>query len=173
MIELDNRKITDNGQVVCSDQAIEQLIYRGHNLEGIIADNSIDVRLFNQINRLFDMPYNSIKIYDLSEDLPIKWFSDWFTPEPYSNLDIEVWLINKCKTSDEQLRCVEELVLYQERNMYPILKYLLYMVEMFRKNKVLWGVGRGSSVSSFVLYLIGINRINPMLFNLDIKEFLR
>ena len=57
--------------------------------------------------------------------------------------------------------------------MLPVLRHLVYMVDHFRREGITWGVGRGSSVSSFVLYLIGINRINPLEFGLDIKEFLK
>ena len=44
---------------------------------------------------------------------------------------------------------------------------MIFLVDTLRQNNVIWGVGRGSSVSSYVLYLIGINRINPMKFNLN------
>ena len=44
---------------------------------------------------------------------------------------------------------------------------------MLRENNRVWGVGRGSSVSSFCLFLIGVHKINPMLYDLDYKEFLR
>jgi DNA polymerase III alpha subunit len=42
-----------------------------------------------------------------------------------------------------------------------------------RKNKIVWGVGRGSSVASYVLFLIGIHKVNSLKYNLDIKEFLK
>jgi len=42
-----------------------------------------------------------------------------------------------------------------------------------QENKVIWGVGRGSSVASYVLYLIGVHRVNSMYYNLDVGEFLR
>ena len=42
-----------------------------------------------------------------------------------------------------------------------------------RKNSVLWGLGRGSSVASYVLYLLGVHRINSLYYDLDIKEFLK
>jgi len=47
------------------------------------------------------------------------------------------------------------------------------MVDNLRKRNVVWGVGRGSSVSSYVLFCIGINRIDPLKFNLDVGEFLK
>jgi DNA polymerase III alpha subunit len=57
--------------------------------------------------------------------------------------------------------------------MIPVLRQLLYMIDRWRESSVVWGVGRGSSVSSFVLYLIGINRINPRRFGLDASEFFK
>jgi DNA polymerase III alpha subunit len=41
------------------------------------------------------------------------------------------------------------------------------------ENHVIWGVGRGSSVASYVLYLLGVHRIDSMFYDLDVSEFLR
>ena len=57
--------------------------------------------------------------------------------------------------------------------MIPVLRHLAWIVYHLRKMEIVWGVGRGSSVSSLLLYLIGINRIDPMKFGLDISEFLK
>jgi len=48
-----------------------------------------------------------------------------------------------------------------------------YLVDLMRENNIVWGVGRGSSVSSFVLFLIGIHRINSIYYDLDVEEFLK
>ena len=66
-----------------------------------------------------------------------------------------------------------ELLLFQERDMFDLLKYLKYLVDTMRENNIIWGVGRGSSVSSFVLYLIGIHKINSLYYDLSIEEFLK
>jgi DNA polymerase III alpha subunit len=42
-----------------------------------------------------------------------------------------------------------------------------------RKENIVWGVGRGSSVASYVLYLIGVHKIDSLYYNLDVEEFLR
>jgi len=42
-----------------------------------------------------------------------------------------------------------------------------------RKNNLVWGVGRGSSVSSYLLYLIGVHKVDSYKYRLDIKEFLK
>ena len=57
--------------------------------------------------------------------------------------------------------------------MMDLLRFLKYMVDKFRENTILWGVGRGSSVASYCLYLLGVHKINSLKYDLDIKEFLR
>jgi DNA polymerase III alpha subunit len=53
------------------------------------------------------------------------------------------------------------------------LRYLKYLVDVMQNNRMIWGVGRGSSVASYVLYLLGVHRIDSMFYELDPKEFLR
>ena len=54
-----------------------------------------------------------------------------------------------------------------------MLRYLRYLVDTLRANGIVWGVGRGSSVASFVLYKIGVHRINSIEHDLDFNEFMR
>ena len=99
--------------------------------------------------------------------------SNWHMPDDYKQLDIAKWVLDQCKTDAELQRVGEELLLFVERNLLDLLRYLKYLVDLMRANNILWGVGRGSSVASYVLYLIGIHRINSMYYDLDIKEFLK
>jgi DNA polymerase III alpha subunit len=97
----------------------------------------------------------------------------WFMPETYHRLDIAQFVLDACKTQDELQRAGRELILYQEKDLFPLLKYLKYLVDTMRENNIVWGVGRGSSVASFVLYLIGVHRINSLYYDLSIDEFLK
>jgi DNA polymerase III alpha subunit len=94
-------------------------------------------------------------------------------PNEYKELDIESFLINECTTESEISRVKEEIVLFRKHNMINLLRFLKYLVDTMRKNNVLWGVGRGSSVASYCLYLLGIHKIDSLKYQLDIKEFLR
>jgi DNA polymerase III alpha subunit len=38
---------------------------------------------------------------------------------------------------------------------------------------VLWGVGRGSSVASYCLYILGVHKVDSIKYELDIHEFLK
>jgi DNA polymerase III alpha subunit len=81
--------------------------------------------------------------------------------------------LDQCKNDAELQRAGEELIMFQERDMFTLLKYLKYLVDTMRKHNVVWGVGRGSSVASFVLFLIGIHKINSLYYDLSIDEFLK
>lgn len=98
---------------------------------------------------------------------------NWFMPIEYQNLDIAKWVLDQCTSEEELQRAGQELLMFQERDMFTVLKYLKYLVDTMRKNNIVWGVGRGSSVASFVLFLIGIHRINSLYFQLEIGEFLK
>jgi len=99
--------------------------------------------------------------------------SNWYMPDEYQNMDIAKYVLDKCTNEEELQRAGQELLMFQEREMFPLLCYLKYMVDTMRENKVVWGVGRGSSVASYVLFLIGIHRINSLYYGLSIDEFLK
>tara|TARA_Y100000748_G_C15454434_1_gene472297 strand:- start:784 stop:1305 length:522 start_codon:yes stop_codon:yes gene_type:complete len=97
----------------------------------------------------------------------------WHMPEKYYDLNVLDWLLDKCQSEQEKIRVKEEYNLFDKKKFVKVLQFLIYFVDTLRANNVVWGVGRGSSVSSFCLFLIGVHKINPMLYNLDYKEFLR
>ena len=66
-----------------------------------------------------------------------------------------------------------ELAEFEARNLFPILQLLIYIIDTMRKNNLVWGVGRGSSVASYILYLLGVHKVNSVKYNLNIKEFLK
>ena len=64
-------------------------------------------------------------------------------------------------------------MMYLERGLFDLLNFLRYMVQVMRDNNIVWGVGRGSSVASYVLYLIGVHKIDSLYYDLDVTDFLR
>ena len=97
----------------------------------------------------------------------------WFMPNEYIEFDIAKYVLDLCETDEELQRVGQELLLFQQREMFPLLRYLKYLVDTLRKHNIVWGVGRGSSVASYVLFLIGIHRINSLYYELSIDEFLK
>jgi DNA polymerase III alpha subunit len=168
--------ITDKyGQQIYSEKDLCDLYLKNPN---IVLKN---VLIHDRVN--FDPSLNLNEIpkliqYVINEDLTVEEFDtkckeNWYLPEEYLDFDIAKFVLDQCKSEAELQRAGEELLLFQERDMFMLLKYLKYLVDIMRKHNIIWGVGRGSSVSSFVLYLIGIHRINSLYYDLSIDEFLK
>ena len=99
--------------------------------------------------------------------------ANWFMPQKYHELNVLEWLLNKCQNDSEKKRVEQEYLLFEKKNFIKVLQFLIYFIDTLRANNIVWGVGRGSSVASFCLFLIGVHKINPLLYNLDYTEFLR
>ena len=94
-------------------------------------------------------------------------------PQKYHELNVLEWLLNKCQNDTEKKRVEQEYLLFEKKKFIKVLQFLIYFIDTLRANNIVWGVGRGSSVASFCLFLIGVHKINPLQYNLDITEFLR
>jgi len=151
------------GEIVYNIEDVVDLIMTEKSTVGITVDTSVDLE-----NTFPETDISlSVDEYDLMNQ------HRWLMPEEYQQLDIAQHIINCCKTEAEMQRAGRELLMFQERNLFNLLKYLKYLVDTMRANNIIWGVGRGSSVSSYVLYLLGVHRIDSMYYDLDPGEFLR
>jgi len=99
--------------------------------------------------------------------------TNWFIPYEYKTMDILDWLYQQCPTPEIRERVVEELRLFAKHDMIPVLKTMKYVVDTLRANNVVWGVGRGSSVASYVLFIIGVHKIDSVKYKLPINEFFK
>jgi DNA polymerase III alpha subunit len=162
------------GIPVYSSEDVIDLIYQGKSniLKDILVEPDTEI---NQFNNNADEPlkvYQELSILESEFDSLLQ--NDWLMPEHYKKLDIEAWLYEQTPPWDpEHTRVQEELEAFKQRNMLNLLRWMKYFVDTCRKNNVVWGVGRGSSVASYVLYLIGVHKINSLKYNLDWREFLR
>ena len=153
------------------------MIYTGHSdkVHVVLCDESDDVDKFNKA--MEEQGLSKLQKY-IPLDVDQTTFdgvcqSEWFMPDEYKNMDIAEYLQSKCKTQEELTRYFEEYAEFNKRGMLPLLRYMVYLVDFMRENDIVWGVGRGSSVASYVLYLIGVHKIDSIQFGLDWREFLR
>ena len=160
-----------------SNRDLIDMIYSGHadKVHVVLCDANDDVDKFN--SAMEEQGFDKLQKY-IPLDVDQKTFdgvcqSEWFMPDEYKNMDIYTWLKDKCQTQQEHTRVQEEFKAFAERNMTDILCYMVYLVDFMRENDIVWGVGRGSSVASYVLYLIGVHRIDSIQYDLDWREFLR
>lgn len=166
------------------------MIYSGHadKIHVVLCDPNDDVDKFNTAMEEQGLP--ALQKY-IPLDVDTKTFDsvcqgEWFMPEEYKVYDLLSFFdvsvaretgfpisnLGYMKTP-EYARMKEELKAFQERDLIQLLRYMKYLVDFMRKNNIVWGVGRGSSVASYILYLIGVHRINPIQYDLDWREFLR
>jgi len=172
-------KTDDLGIPRFSNKDLVDMIYSGNidKCHVVLCDPSDDVDMFNKA--MEEQGFDKLQKY-IPLDVDQKTFdsvcqSEWFMPNEYKELDVEAHLLGKIggKLTIEWARCLEELEAYKQRDMYPLLRYMIYLVDYMRGNDIVWGVGRGSSVASYVLYLIGVHKVNSIQFDLDWREFLR
>lgn len=158
---------------IFTDNDLFDALYKGQNLSAnMFVEHSKDIESFIQISGLnFWQPLDD---YDIPlEEYDLAMTGDWFMPDEYKTLDIENWVLDQCNGTVELTRVAEELVEFRSRNMLDLLRWLKYFVDTMRTNNLVWGVGRGSSVASYVLYKIGVHKVDSMKYNLDWQEFLR
>ena len=98
--------------------------------------------------------------------------NNWFIPRSYQEMNIETFLLENSPESNHP-RIIQEIDLYKKHNMITMLKTMKYIVDTLRTNNVIWGVGRGSSVASYVLHIIGVHKIDSVKYNLPIEEFFK
>lgn len=97
----------------------------------------------------------------------------WSMPASYKTINVLEYLLAKCQTEKQEERVCQEYIAFEDRELIDVLRFLIFLVDHMREHKYVWGVGRGSSVSSYILFLIGVHRIDPLKYNLSIDEFLK
>lgn len=97
----------------------------------------------------------------------------WFMPEYYQNLDVIEYFSNKVTTDIEIKRVAEELDLFFESDNIDLLKYCIYLGDVIKENRIVTGVGRGSSVSVYLFYLAGLHKVDSNKYNLDYRDFFK
>ena len=166
------------GEIILDETDLCNLIMQGRDLTQMkcVVEHGVDIELTIKLLEdpgqliLWTFPDNS----DISmSDWDNTQQRHWHMPPEYQQLDIAEHVVGLCDTAEILQRVAHELLLYQERGLFDLLRYLKYLVDIMHDNHVIWGVGRGSSVASYVLYLLGVHRIDSMYYDLDAGEFLR
>lgn len=165
-------RIDEYGTCIYQEEDLFKLLYNDTvDFSDILIERSSDI---DKLIEFSSLQLNEYKKSELSfEEFDKNNQNIWFVPDEYRNFDIYEFCMVSCDNEEQLIRCYEELVLFEKLNMIPLLGVLKYIVDTLRANNTLWGVGRGSSVASYVLYKLGVHRIDSMKYELDYKEFLR
>jgi len=154
-----------NDIIADTNTAIE-VLYRDRSLTDIIVSEEL-CEEYNKVAQLLELdPLHST--IDSSTDFVI--------PDEYKQINVEQYILNLVPADSDPLviaRVEEELALFNAKNLYSLLQLMIYIVDAMRKENIVWGIGRGSSVASYCLYLLGVHQIDSIKYELDIHEFLK
>jgi DNA polymerase III alpha subunit len=162
------------GELIYTEDDVCDLIMKGHtDLPGMITDSSVELKYLAEVlDSVPDWRNEPTRTIDPAE-FHAQQQATWHMPAQYKNMDIAAHVLGLCNTEAELQRCGKELLLYQERGLFDLLRFMAYMVDVMTEHNIVWGVGRGSSVASYVLYKLKVHQIDSMYYNLDVEEFLR
>jgi len=167
IIDLKNRFVIESGEVILTYDCLLELARDGIAFHSYRMEANPLLDTYNKISE------NPVEIFDNTKKA-IK--AQWFTPEPFASLDLTEFCC-KCLVAfnllseEYSIRLEKEFFEIEKKSLTNLMRHAAYIVDTFRKNKVVWGVGRGSSCASLVLYLIGLHKIDPVRYNIPMKEF--
>lgn len=167
------------GEMIFNQDDVCHLLMQGRTVESLKnmrVDASVDLEkaslLLDCIPALVN--YNTLNDeQETIEEFDQRLQKTWHMPQDYKEMDIAKYILEQCNNEAELQRCGQELLLFQERGLFDLLKFLKYLVDTMTEHRVIWGVGRGSSVASYVLFKLKVHRIDSLYYNLEPTEFLR
>ena len=172
-------KIDDYSRVSITESEAFTALYHSkiHDLQAVYVD---DLAAIDQYNQACEINADRMpRLHALSDIMVSQQEFDqnnqahWFMPPHYGEFPLVEWLYNQCTTDQQHARVHQELEMFVQYGMYDLLVYLKYLVDTMRAHGIVWGVGRGSSVASYCLYLMGVHKVDSIKYELDIKEFLK
>lgn len=165
------------GQAILSSGHLKELLLQGKNISHLNVEPDEEILLFQKYQSellsetitFLGAPEEEITFDEFHK----KCADTWIFPVIYQQIDVKSWLLDKCKTLEEIERVEEEYLLYEDRDLIMLLRLFIFLVDYMRKNKFIWGVGRGSSVSSYILFLIGVHRVDSLKYGFNIRDYLK
>jgi DNA polymerase III alpha subunit len=147
-------------------------------------DDIIELMLSNKQAKILPRNVQSFKLFETTcktygINSPFKLDSvsndiTWNMPDEYIRLNLRKYIESNYVLNNEQWTRVDlELNEFEQRDLSNLLRFLVYFIDTLRTNNIVYGVGRGSSIASYVLYLLKVHRIDSFKYKLDIKEFLK
>jgi len=174
--EFKNRFINELGSVVFRGDDVYELLYQGKGINIDVA-TSEDIALYNQIMDTYGLTAKRIEPYVGVSAAASKFHDErqreWNMPIGYLEIDLYSYFADMNLSDEENIRIAEELYYFEKYNCMDVLRFLIYLVDTMREHKIVWGVGRGSSVASYCLYLIGVHRVNSLKYGLELDEFFK
>ena len=173
LLELDDRYITDTGSVAVKHKLLVNMALNGLDFSELMFAQHDDITRYHMIHGTGDSAKQWIK--DDNVMGPSLKSYDWNIPEDYKNIDVVDYCyaaLSSMGLPDEyEVRLDMEMIRVAETSMEPFIRCLIYITDSLRDNNIVWGLGRGSSCASLVMFLIGANKVDPVKYDIPMEEF--
>lgn len=168
----ENRTIDQDGNVLCNLNAVVYAMNCGADITYIQLQDmdSTERDRFNMSCQRFGIDAHMVERtvnHDHNHEL-------WRYDDVYDKINLLDYFLERCPPEPARIERVKyEVQLYEEFHMTKLLRCMIWLVDYMQENSIFWGLGRGSSVSSYLLYLIELHMVDSVLYELDVKEFLK
>lgn len=175
---LEDRVLRFDGVSIVDSDALVSLIKRGAAPSKLrVLIETTEVAQFNQFVT------SNNRIAEFAEE-PLELNFAWKLPPEFLALDIDRHVqtvfrerlpslaYSSAQEASALNRITEELREFRLRGMDDVLRTIIYVLHRFHETKQVWGVGRGSSCASYVLFLLGLHVVDAMKFDIALSEFL-
>lgn len=105
---------------------------------------------------------------------------EWSVPDEYKYLNLDKHLIELAdRVKQDELyeqrlaRLAEEIDLFIRLGYSDLLRALIYVLDVLKRERIVWGVGRGSSCSSYLLHLLGLHEVDCVKYEIPLSDFIR
>jgi len=173
--ELNDRTLWFDGTSQVNPALVPSLFLGGIPPELIaLNEESEDTRQFNQFSE---------EQLTVGKDKNRPLNMAWKVPKSYQDIDLANYVLDAVgtmalaqrwdyeTTAKYAQRVKVELEEIQIRGMDPLVKTLIYVIDTLKETKTVWGVGRGSSCASLVLFIIGLHKVDPIKYGIAMEEF--
>jgi DNA polymerase III alpha subunit len=166
------------GRTIVKADTMVDLVLKGIDISNLLVEGSPIVDEYNSWCRHYDkIPYllhEPTPMERTPEEEHALRAATWFISDDIQQIDVRKFLLEQmCQDDACRDRVNHEMDLFEERGLVPLLQLMMFLVDHFRAKNVVWGVGRGSSVASYVLFLIGVHKIDAIKYGLDVHDFLK
>lgn len=176
--QLNDRVLRFDGVSIVEAEQLSRLVRAGTAPKNLrVLCETPEVQQFNSLVSEVD------KIKEFSDE-PLAFNFFWQLPPEFLALDIEQFVLTAFSNRLPQLnydpeqtelainRVAQELKCFTQRGLTDLLRTIIFVLHRFRETGQVWGVGRGSSCASYILFLLGLHVVDPIKFDISLEEFM-
>jgi DNA polymerase III alpha subunit len=178
LTELNDRVLRFDGVSIVEPDQVEALLRRGAIPSQLrVVYETPEIEAFNRQVSLAE------RLMEFEPE-PLSFKFTWQLPPEFLSLDVEEHVsvvfgerlpalgYDSAQTETAITRVAQELGEFKRRGLDDLLRTIIYVLHRFKETNQVWGVGRGSSCASFILFLLGLHVVDPIKFDVPLEEFM-